>query len=206
MAVLKDGLKISTKPSAEITDGLKSLAAIQSTLSNTSLDFSSVVSTLVEIGVTQGDVGNVLDNVKSNHQKWVDDLKTKLCRQLDQLGNTLSEMKLPVYNCTGPSTQQEIDDDFVKSGNSLLKPASTAVANLKGFIAAVKVSCGLANLEVDLSRASSLLSEGQTFVYSYTLLTILISPGWRIAAWESDGWFLDRLWLDYTYIISVYRL
>lgn len=174
----KRGLKLSTKPSPEIADGLKSLAKMQSCLSDQSYDPTRISEALVGFGVTH-DTMPIMETLKSQHAQWVSELQTKVNTQLVKLGDDVTKLKLPVYNCTDPATQNTYDDDFVKNWGSCLKPASEAVAALKGFIAAVQFSLGLANVSVDLSSSSSLLSDGQLFIYSFTLVTIVTSPTWR---------------------------
>lgn len=174
MLAIDRGIKISNKPTGENMDALQSLAQIAAVVGHADYKPNVVAKAMTSLGVSK-DTELILQKINECHATWVLELKTKVDNNLTPLIDAVVSLKLPAY----PDADGDSDNAFIDSGRDLMQRASAAVSKLKAFMTAVQVCFSMASIDTNLSKANAVLSDGQTFILTFTLVTVLMSPTWR---------------------------
>jgi len=174
-----DPIKISAKPQPAVMATLKCLSEVKAALgeievAENDMSRDSVSDVLRKHGGTT-DVASLFQSLTESYQDSVKTLVGKARLIAEKQMQEMNKLTLPVYQ---PDDHDASVKDFMKMGSTVDVIAAT-VSKLTGFVAAVNTCFKIANVEMDVKDLMKTVSDGKTFMYTFTILTVLTSPTWK---------------------------
>ena len=188
------GLKLSPHPGPDCTNAFVSLRDLHDVLK--SVETHGKVAEVLNPGLPNTcniNFVEVLEKFQKLYDNEVDSLKQKVKAQSDLMCKEVSDMGLPVYEPSEETPMEALDKTFLKS--EAATQAVKVAKKISNYVNAVQKCCvDLACLNIDTSECVASMVQARSFVYSYTMVTVLHSPLWKSVTKETAAKKDSRQW------------